>query len=67
MWIVSFNSTAAKDAALNEPSVTIAGCAVFLGDCENRVSFVKLYELPAELPDSVVIGRLSHYGRVYSF
>ena len=40
---------------------------VFLGDCENRVSIVKVYELPVELPDSVVIGRLSHYGRVYSF
>ena len=66
-WIVSFNSTAAKNAALNEPSVNIAGCVVFLGDCENRVSVVKIYELPAELPDSVVIGRLSHYGKVYSF
>ena len=62
-WIVSFNSTAAKDAALNEPSVKITGCVVFLGGCENRVSVVKLYELPAELPDSVVIGRLSYYGR----
>ena len=66
-WIVSFNSKVAKDAALNEPSVKIAGCAVFLGDCENRVSIVKLYELPVELPDSVVIGRQSHYGKVYSF
>ena len=66
-WIVSFNSKAARDAALNEPSVRIAGCMVFLGDCENRVSIVKLYELPVELPDSVVIGRLSHYGKVYSF
>ena len=28
---------------------------------------MKIYELPDELPDSVVIGRLSHYGRVISF
>ena len=28
------------------------------------VSIVKLYELPVELPDSVVIGRLSHYEKV---
>ena len=28
---------------------------------------VKIYELPAELPDSIVIGRLFHYGKVYSF
>lgn len=39
----------------------------FLGDCENKVTIVKLYELPTELPDSVIIGRLSHYGRVFSF
>ena len=38
-----------------------------LGDCEHKVSIVKVYELPNELPDSVVIGRLSHYGRVISF
>ena len=28
---------------------------------------VKIYEAPAELPDTAVIGRLSHYGRVLSF
>lgn len=31
------------------------------------VSIVKIYELPDELPNSVVIGRLSHYGQVISF
>ena len=62
-WAVSFASKAMKDAALNEHSITIAGCSVLLGDCENRVSIVKLYELPDEMPDSVVIGRLAHYGR----
>ena len=66
-WVVTFDSSVSKDAALNEQSITISGCVVFLGDCENKVSIVKLYELPNELPDSVVIGRLSHYGRVYSF
>ncbi|CAH3155280.1 unnamed protein product [Porites lobata] len=52
---------------MNEHSIDIAGCSVLIGDCENRVSIVKIYELPDELPDSVVIGRLSHYGRVISF
>ena len=66
-WIVSFNSKVARDDALNQPNVKIAGCMVFLGDCENRVSIVKVYELPVELPDSVVIGRLSNYGKVFSF
>ena len=50
-WIVSFNSKVARDDALNQPNVKIAGCMVFLGDCENRVSIVKVYELPVELPD----------------
>ena len=58
-WIVSFSSKVAREAALNEPNVKISGCMVFLGDCENRVSIVKVYKLPVEIPDSVVIGRLS--------
>ena len=66
-WVVTFSSKAVKDAALNEQTITFAGCTVFLGDCENKVSIVKIFELPDELPDSVVIGRLSHYGRVISF
>jgi len=66
-WVVTFDSKAVKDAALNEHSIDIAGCSVLLGDCENRVSIVKIYELPEELPDSVVVGRLAHYGRVISF
>ena len=66
-WIVSFSSKVARDAALNKPNVKIAVCMVFLGDCENHVSIVKMYELPVELPDSVVMGRFSYFGKVYSF
>ena len=66
-WVVTFGNKAVKDAALNEQSITFAGCTVLLGDCEHKVSIVKVYELPNELPDSVVIGRLSCYGWVISF
>ena len=66
-WVVSFDNQLAKDAALKVASVEIAGTTVFLGDCENRLILVKIYEAPAELPDTVVIGRLNHYGRVLSF
>ena len=66
-WIVTFKSRAAKEAALETPFVVIAGLKVFLGDCENRLVLVKIHEAPAELPDTAVIGRLSHYGRVLSF
>ena len=65
--VVTFSSKAVKDAALNEHSISIAGCSVLLGDCENKVSIVKTCELPDEMPDSVVIGRLAHYGRIISF
>ena len=60
-------SKAVKDACLNEHSITIAGCSVLLGDCENKVTIVKVYELPDEMPDSVVIGHLAYYGRAISF
>lgn len=66
-WVVTIDSPVFKDAPLNKQSVTSSGRVVFLGDCENKVSIVKLHELPTELPDSVIIGRLSHYGRVFSF
>ena len=66
-WVVSFDSQLAKETALEVACVTIAGSTVFLGDCENRLVLVKIYEAPAELPDTAVIGRLSYYRRVLSF
>lgn len=50
-WVVTFSSKAVKDAALNEHSISIASCSVLLGDCKNKVSIVKTYELPDEMPD----------------
>ena len=66
-WVVSFDNQLAKETALEVASIEIGGTTVFLGDCENRLVLVKIYEAPAELPDTVVIGRLSLYGRVMSF
>ena len=66
-WVVSFDNQSAKETALQVASVEIEGTTVFLGDCENHLVLVKIYEAPAELPDTVVIGRLSHYGCVMSF
>ena len=57
--VVTFGGKAMKDAVLNEQSIKIASCSVLLGDCENKVIIVKIYELANEPPDSVVIGRLS--------
>ena len=66
-WVVSFRSSEAKNVALGVPFIKVAGCTVFLGDCENRVQIVKIFEAPTEMPDSILIGRLSHYGKVFSF
>lgn len=65
-WIVSFTNRAAKEVALDVSHVEICGLKVFLGDCENRLVLVKIYEAPVELPDTAVISRLSHYGQVLS-
>ena len=45
-WVVTFGNKAVKDAALNEHSITIAGCSVLLGDCENRVSMLNSMNCP---------------------
>lgn len=66
-WVVSFKSSEHKDAALEISSITICGCEVFLGDAENKTVIVKIYEAPSELPDTVLIGRLSTYGKILSF
>ena len=66
-WVVSFKTATIKEQALALPHITIAGCQVFLGNAENVTVLVKVYEAPDEMPDSVVIGRLSHHGKVLSF
>lgn len=40
---------------------------VFIGDSDFKIVIVKIYEAPPEISDTVVIGRLSYYGRVLSF
>ena len=45
----------------------IAGHRVFIADCDRTISLVKVYNAPNEMPDSVIIGRLSVYGSVLSF
>ena len=66
-WIVTFNDHRAKNVALGIDEIIICGCQVLLGDCENRVRLVKVYEAPCEMPDTVLIGRLPAYGKVLFF
>lgn len=66
-WVVTYDSPVTKEAALEVASVEIGGHTIFLGECEHRLVLVKIYEAPAELSDTALIGRMSHYGRVLSF
>ena len=66
-WVVSFRTSAVKQHVLELSHVNIAGCQVFIGDLEHSTVLVKIYEAPDDMPDTVLIGRLSHYGKVLSF
>ena len=64
----SFDSQLAEETALEVASPCgDCGNDGFLGDCENRLVLVKIYEAAAELPDTAFIGQRSYYGRVSSF
>ena len=67
VWIVTFNDYRAKSIALGKDEIFVSGCQILLGDCERRVLLVKIYEAPFEMPDTALIGRLSTYGKVFSF
>jgi len=47
--------------------VTFGNVSVFLGDADFKTVIIKVYKAPPEMLDTVVIGRLSHYGWVLSF
>lgn len=66
-WCISFRSKASKDCILEKGVVHLGNVTVFLGDADLRTVIVKIYEAPLEMPDTVVIGHLSHYGCVLSF
>ena len=66
-WCVSFSDQLSKEHILEKGVIHFGSVPVFIGDADFRVVIVKIYEAPPELPDTVLIGRLSHYGRVLSF
>ena len=66
-WCVTFTDQLSKETILEKGVIHLGGVPVFIGDADFRVVIVKIYEAPPEMPDTVLIGRLSHYGRVLSF
>ena len=67
LWVVSFSEQAEKDRVISKGRITINGTVVFLSDAETCMDIVKIFEAPDEMPDTVVVGRLSCFGRVLSF
>ena len=66
-WVIAFRTAEAKNIALSAWYVSIVGMRVLLADCDNRIVLVKIHNTPNEMPDSVIIGRLTAYGTVFSF
>lgn len=67
MWVVSLLDHDVKDQLLGRHSFIVNGHQVFVSDCQNRIFIVKIFDAPDEMPDSVLNGRLSVYGKVFSF
>ena len=56
-----------KSKFLEKGVVKIGSVSVFVGEADFKTVIVKVYEAAPEMPDTVLIGRLSQYARVLSF
>ena len=65
-WVLSFTSIEAKHH-VTAARVHVLGNEINFSSTTRRAAIVKIFEAPTEMPDTVVIGRLSHYGKVLSF
>ena len=66
-WCITFTDELTKQQVLEKGVINIGSVPVFVGDADFKTVIVKVYEAVPEMPDTVLIGRLSHYGRVLSF
>ena len=66
-WVLTFKSPEMKELVLGIERFSVCGCPVHLSDVASSYVIVKIYKAPPEMPDTVVIGRLSAYGEVISF
>ena len=66
-WVVTFVDKDVKENLIRNPVLRIKNSYVFVTDADAETVFVKIYEACDEMPDTVIIGRLAHYGRILSF
>ena len=64
---MSFSTAEAKSLILSSWDIEVCGNRAFVADCDHKISIVKIYNAPNDMPDSVLIGRFSVYGTVLSF
>ena len=66
-WVVSFTTCEVRNLAL-KTSVFVLGNEISFGNANaSKNMIVKIFEAPHEMPDTAIIGRLSHFGKVLSF
>ena len=66
-WCVTFTDELIKEKVLEKGVIKIGGVPIFVCNANFKTLIVKVYEATPEMPDTVLIGRLSYYGRVLSF
>ena len=66
-WVVSFTEQGEKDRVISKGCITIKRTVVFLSNADTRTDIVKIFKAPDEMPDTVVFGGLSFFGRVLLF
>lgn len=67
LWTVSFKDREGKYQITGLHQILVKGHQCFMSDCDNRTVIVKIFDAPNEMPDYVLVGRLSVYGKVFSF
>ena len=66
-WCVTFADQLSKEHILKKGVIHFGNIPLFIGSADFRVVIVKIYKALPEIPDTVMIGCLSHYGHVLSF
>ena len=64
---MSFTEQGEKDRVISKGCITIKRTVVFLSDADTCTDIVKIFKAPEEMPDTVVFGGLSFFGRVLLF
>ena len=54
-YVVCFSTAEAKNQILSSWDIEVCGYRAFVADCDHKISIVKIYNAPNEMPDSVIM------------